>query len=63
MEVTGSSTTFVFIYQTTKLHVGFDVLTAVGMKSSGFWDTMSCSPEKSTDIAEEDIASFFRLVQ
>jgi hypothetical protein len=39
--------------------VGFEVLTAVVMKSSIFWDITSCSPLK-VNVLEEHIASTFR---
>jgi hypothetical protein len=41
-------------------YVGFEVLTAVGMKRSVFWDITPRSPN-STDVSEGNIASFFRL--
>jgi hypothetical protein len=34
------------MFGTNKLHVGFEVLTAVVMKNSIFWDTAPCSPLK-----------------
>jgi hypothetical protein len=39
---------------------GFDVLTAVIMKISIFWDITPCSPFKYTDISEENVACLFR---
>jgi hypothetical protein len=33
-----------YILQTSLLHVGFEVLTAVNMKSIIFWDITPCSP-------------------
>jgi hypothetical protein len=41
-----------------KYNVGFEVLTAVVMKSSIFWDVMPCSPLK-VNVSEEHIASIF----
>jgi hypothetical protein len=40
--------------------VGSEVLTAVVMKSTIFWDITPCSPLLSTDVSEEHIASIFR---
>jgi hypothetical protein len=37
----------------------FEVLTAVVMKSSDFWDITPCSTWKSADISEERVASMF----
>jgi hypothetical protein len=43
-------------------YVGFEVPTAVVMKSSIFWDTTLCSPlEVSTDISEKHITSISRV--
>jgi hypothetical protein len=42
-------------------NVGFQVLTAVVMKSTIFWDITQCSPLKSTDVSEEHIASIFSV--
>jgi hypothetical protein len=39
--------------------VGFDVLTAVVMKSFNFWNITPCSP--STDVSEEHVTSIFRF--
>jgi hypothetical protein len=39
----------------------FDVLTAVVMKTSVFWDIMPCSPLSQPDISEEQVASIFRV--
>jgi hypothetical protein len=41
--------------------VRFEVLTAVVMKSSIFWDITPCSMLKSTDVSEKLIASIFRV--
>jgi hypothetical protein len=40
---------------------GFEVLTAVVMRSSVFWDITPCSPLKATDVSEEHVASIFRV--
>jgi hypothetical protein len=40
---------------------GFDVLMAVVIKSTIFWDVRPCSPAKSTDVSEECTASVFRV--
>jgi hypothetical protein len=40
--------------------VGFEVFTAVVMKSTTFWDITPCSPV-STDVSEDHIASIFRV--
>jgi hypothetical protein len=37
--------------------VRFDVLAAVVMKSSIFWDITPCRPLKSSDVSEEHVAS------
>jgi hypothetical protein len=42
------------------MEVGCEVLTAVVMKNTIFWDTMPCST-LSTDVSEEHIASIFRV--
>jgi hypothetical protein len=34
---------------------------APSLKSTIFWDIMSCGPLKSSDISEEDIASIFSV--
>jgi hypothetical protein len=41
--------------------VCFEVLTALVMKSSIFWDITPCSPLKVSDHSEEHIASIFRI--
>jgi hypothetical protein len=43
------------------LLVGFEILTAVVIKSSLFWKITSCSPLKSFDDSEGHIASLFRI--
>jgi hypothetical protein len=40
--------------------VGFEVFTAVVMKSINFWDITPCSP-LSVNISEEHVASIFRV--
>jgi hypothetical protein len=40
--------------------VGFEVLTAVVVKTTIFWDITPCSL-LSTDVSEEHIASIFRV--
>jgi hypothetical protein len=42
-------------------YVGFEVLTAVVMQITLFWDIMPCSPLKVTNVSEEHIASIFRI--
>jgi hypothetical protein len=42
-------------------YVGFEVFTAVVMKSSTFWDVTTCTPLKSTDASVEHFASIFRV--
>jgi hypothetical protein len=42
-------------------YVGFEVHTAVVMKSSAFWDISPCSPLKATDLSEEHVASIFKI--
>jgi hypothetical protein len=42
-------------------NVGFEVLTAVVMKSSVFWDITPCSPSKANQCSEEHVASIFRV--
>jgi hypothetical protein len=37
--------------------VGFEVLTAVVMKSIIYWDITPCSPLNSTDVSEKNTAS------
>jgi hypothetical protein len=39
-------------------YAGFEILTAVVMKSTIFWDITPCSPLK---VSEERIASIFRI--
>jgi hypothetical protein len=39
-------------------HVGFEVLTAVVMKSFVFWDKTPCSPLK-VKVSKEHVASIF----
>jgi hypothetical protein len=41
-------------------YVRFDVLGAVVMKSSIFWDITLCTPT-SADVSEEHVASTFRV--
>jgi hypothetical protein len=50
----------VHYYVIYKYYVGSEVLTAVVMKSTIFWDITLCSP-LSTDVSEEYIASIFRV--
>jgi hypothetical protein len=40
--------------------VGFEVLTAVVMKSSIFWDITPCSPLNVKDVSGDNVASIFR---
>jgi hypothetical protein len=47
--------------QNINQQVGFEVLTAVVMKSSTFWDITQCSPLKFTVVSEEHVASLFRV--
>jgi hypothetical protein len=42
-------------------HVGFEVFTAVVMKSIIFWDITPCSPLSVNRRLEEHIASIFRV--
>jgi hypothetical protein len=42
-------------------HSIIEVLTAVFMKSSIYWDIMTCSPLKSTHVSEEYVTSIFRV--
>jgi hypothetical protein len=42
-------------------YVGFQVLTAVIMKSIIFWDITPCSPLKVTDVSGEHVAYIFRV--
>jgi hypothetical protein len=44
-----------------KTYLRFDILTAVVMKSSTFWDIMQCNPLKSTDVSEEHVASIISV--
>jgi hypothetical protein len=42
--------------------VGFEVLTAVVMKSSVFWDITPCSPLKvKPDVLQDNVPSTFRI--
>jgi hypothetical protein len=41
--------------------VGFEVLTAVVMKSPIFWDITPCSPLKVNRSSKEHVASIFRV--
>jgi hypothetical protein len=41
--------------------IGFELLTAVFLKSSVFWAIMSCSALKINDVSEEYIASIFMV--
>jgi hypothetical protein len=41
--------------------LGFEVLTAVVMKSSIFWDIMWCCQLKVNRVSEEHVASIFRV--
>jgi hypothetical protein len=43
--------------------VGFEVLTAVVMKSSVFWDITPLVCLKSTDVSEEHVTSIFNLAR
>jgi hypothetical protein len=43
------------------IHVGFEVLTTIAMKSSVFWNVLSCSSIKSGDVLEKYIASNFMV--
>jgi hypothetical protein len=46
----------------SRIHsVGSEVITAVFVKNSVFWDTTQYSSLKSTDVSEENIASIFRV--
>jgi hypothetical protein len=47
-------------YEQTTMAVGFEVLTAVVMKSSIFWDITPCSPLKVNPIGEHCIG--FKLL-
>jgi hypothetical protein len=44
-----------------KDYKGFDVLRAVIMKSSIFWDITPYTPFKLTDVSEEHVVSIFRV--
>jgi hypothetical protein len=48
-------------YKLIKKYEGFEVLTAVVMKSSIFWDITPYIPLKSTDISEEHFVSILRI--
>jgi hypothetical protein len=41
--------------------IGYEILTAVVMKSTIFWNKTPCSPFNINDVAEEDIASICRV--
>jgi hypothetical protein len=41
--------------------IGFEVLTAVVMKCSIFWDIMPCNPLKVTEVSEKHGAYIFRV--
>jgi hypothetical protein len=41
--------------------VGFEVLTAVLMKTSVFWSITPCIPSKVIDVSEEYVTSIFRV--
>jgi hypothetical protein len=43
--------------------VGFEILTAMVIKSSVFLDVTPCSSLKSTDVSEEHVASIFMVEQ
>jgi hypothetical protein len=49
------------ICRTSYTYVGFEVLTAVVMKSTIFWDTTPYSSWKLADVSEEYIASIFKV--
>jgi hypothetical protein len=50
------------IYQKTIIFiVGFEVLTAMVVKSCIFWYTTSYSPLKVSDVSEDHVASIFRI--
>jgi hypothetical protein len=42
--------TLLFSFEIITIYVGFEVLTAVVMKSTVFWDMTPCSPLKLSDI-------------
>jgi hypothetical protein len=42
-------------------YVGFEVLPAVVIRSSIFWDITPCSPLKVNDVSEEHVASILGL--
>jgi hypothetical protein len=64
---------FAFIYSSTfylslslssreaESYIGFEVLTAMIMKSTIFCDITLCNPLKVTDVSEEPTASIFRV--
>jgi hypothetical protein len=49
------------VYFGTQIDVGFEVVTAVVMKSTVFWDIMACSPLKVNRRFGGHIASIFRV--
>jgi hypothetical protein len=48
-----------FLEQMTSIHVGFEVLPPVVMKTSILWDITPCSPMKFNRLSEERVASIF----
>jgi hypothetical protein len=54
-------TTWRYISGDRTLHVGFEVFTAVVMKSIIFWDMTLCSPQRTTQchIPEDDTLQNF----
>jgi hypothetical protein len=47
--------------ENVKSHVGYEVLTAVVVKSCVFWKIMWCSPLKVKDVSEEHFAAIFSV--
>jgi hypothetical protein len=43
--------------------IGFEILTAVVMKSAIFWDITPCSPLKVNNVSEEHVISIFRVTE
>jgi hypothetical protein len=41
--------------------LSLEVLTAVVMKSTIFWDITPCSPSKPTHVSEDHVASFYSV--
>jgi hypothetical protein len=41
------------------MNIGFEVLTAVVMKSDGFWGVVSCGSLRQSDFSEKHVASIF----